>query len=80
MALDERTARITQDAQALAEAFRRMEAMSERLPFRAPFSSRHLFLAAPPTADPLARIFFSGVGFAKRIRAVEGRLRAVPQS
>jgi heat shock protein HtpX len=78
-ALDARAVQITQDPQSMAEAFRRMEAMAERIPYRAPFSTRHLFLASPPTADPLARIFFSSSGFRKRVRAVEGRTRAVPQ-
>ncbi len=78
-ALDTRAVQVTQDPQSMAEAFRRMEAMAERIPYRAPFSSRHLFLCAPPTADPLARLFFSSSGLGKRVRAVEGRTRAIPQ-
>lgn len=68
---DARSIQVTQNPRALAEAFRRLEASSERVPYRAPFSARHLFLSAPPSADPLTRIFFSGSGFGKRIRVVE---------
>lgn len=76
--LDFKAVDICRDPQSLAEAFRRMEAMAERLPYHPPFSCRHLFLSAPPTADPLARVFFSSADFSARVRAVEGRLRPVP--
>jgi hypothetical protein len=69
--MDLRTVRMTQAPQALSEAYRLMEALSERVPYRAPFSCRHLFLAAPATADPLARLFFGGTGFSRRIQHVE---------
>ena len=80
MELDARAARILQDPRCLTEAFRRIDAMTERLAFRAPFSCRHLFLASTPSADPLARLFFSSTSFSKRVRAVEGRMQAVSQA
>ncbi len=75
---DFKTVDICRDAQSLSEAFRRMEAMAERVPYHPPFGCRHLFLSAPPTADPLARVFFSSANFTERVRAVESRFRTVP--
>ncbi len=79
-ALDLRSIEITRDAQSLAEAFRRMEALAERTPFRAPFATRHLFLASPPSADPLTRVLFDHSGLGNRVRVVESRLRTVPMT
>ncbi len=73
--LDSKSARMTRDPRSLAEAYRRLDASSERTPCRIPFGARHLFLSSPPSMDPLARLFFSKPSFGKRIKAVESLFR-----
>jgi Zn-dependent protease with chaperone function len=70
--------RVTQNPRALAEAFRRVEASSERTPLQTPFSARHLFLTPSPSADPLIRLFFSTSSFENRVHAVETALGRTP--
>lgn len=76
-ALDLQSTRITRLPHALAGGLRRAEAMVERIPFRVPFSTRHLFLLSPPAEDPLARVFFGGDDVDARIRNVESKLTEV---
>lgn len=69
--LDSATVALCGSRRALAEALRKVEAYSERTHLRVSVSFQHLFLKAPPTADPLARLFFSTSTLADRIRFLE---------
>ncbi len=69
--LDAQTAKLTQNPLFLAGAYRRMESRADWAPYQAPFSCRHLFLATPPTADPLARAFFAETALNQRVKQIE---------
>jgi Zn-dependent protease with chaperone function len=69
--LDLKALKVTRRPHAYAEALRRMESLHNRIPFTVPFSGRHLFLLAPPTEDPLARVFFGSDSLLPRIHVVE---------
>jgi len=73
--IDLKAVKLSRNPHPFAEAYRRMEALQERIPFQTSFSLRHLFILAPATADPLARVFFGSDSLTTRISALEGLLR-----
>ncbi|MBI4405201.1 MAG: hypothetical protein HY537_13650 [Deltaproteobacteria bacterium] len=68
---DLQSIKISRKPRALAEGLRLMQAYRDRVPLCSPFSTRHLFLASPPSADLVENIFFEGGELPVRIRALE---------
>lgn len=69
--IDLKAVKLTGKPQALAEGFRILEALRERNPLYTSYSTRHLFLIAPPTDDPFIRMFFVTDNLSDRIQRVE---------
>jgi Zn-dependent protease with chaperone function len=69
--IDVMSVKLTKRSNSLSGAFRRMEALQERIPFPVSFGDRHLFLLPPRTQDPLARVFFKSESFSNRVSSLE---------
>ncbi len=74
--IDLKAAKLGRNPHAFAEAYRRIEALQDRIPFETTFSLRHLFLLGPMTADPLARVFFGSDSLTPRISRLENLVHA----
>lgn len=77
--IDFESLKLSRRPEILAEALRFADAMKERDQLTVPFSTRHLFLIAPPTQDPLTRLFFHSEELNPRVLSLE-KLKVVLSS